>query len=662
MIKSSREIYWNMGPHVPFAMYLLAIAAVVTCAWGFYRRILVYRLGKPLDRFYLLPFRIGRLMSQALSQVNVARGSFAGKLHALFFLGFFLLFIGSLLIMLQADFTEPLFHLRFLQGWFYRCYSLFLDLAGGLAVVGLVALQVRRAITKPGGLETDGEDVLVIFLLLSILISGFFVEGLRMAVSEITANPELAAFSPIGLGIGRLSIAVSQDRLYALHRVFWWFHFLLAIAIIALIPFCNLRHLFTIPANYLFSYLGPKGAIETINLEDERITQFGAASVTDLAWKDILDADACIACERCQNRCPAWETGKPLSPMKIVQNIGEAAFAGSMTPLVESVGPDALWACTTCRACEEVCPAEVEHTNKIIEMRRNLVLMEAKLPGEEVQAAFENLEVNANPFGLAYSGRGAWAEGLDLQTMTGDCDTDILYFAGCYASFDGRNRKVARDFVTICNAAGVKVGILGKDEKCCGEPARKLGNEHLYQVHARQNIEAIRNCGVKRIVTTCPHCFNTLGRDYRELGLDVPVEHYTTFINDLLRQDRLVLAPALFQFTYHDSCYLGRYMGIVDQPRQILKSAGGELIEMARSRCDSFCCGGGGGRILAEESSGSRINELRVRMARETGAPLLVANCPFCLTMFEDAIKSGGLEGGLAVRDLAELVAARIRR
>jgi Fe-S oxidoreductase len=237
---------------------------------------------------------------------------------------------------------------------------------------------------------------------------------------------------------------------------------------------------------------------------------------------------------------------------------------------------------------------------------------------------------------------------------------DILYFVGCYASFDRRNQEVAKNFVKICTAAGIKVGILGKEEKCCGEPARKLGNEYLYQMLARENIDTIKTYGVQKIVTTCPHCFNTLGRDYRDLGFDVPVEHYTTFIGKLLAEHRLTLSPGFFEFTYHDSCYLGRYMDIIEEPRAVLQAAGGRLTEMEKSRAESFCCSAGGGRILAEEKIGSRINVARVQMAHATGAPLLVSNCPFCLTMFEDGIKTGGCEGEIAVRDLAEIVAERI--
>jgi len=659
-MEATREIYWNVGHGVIVPLYLFGLFAIAVCAWGFYRRIRVYRLGRPLVRSDRLPLRFTLMLRRMLTQSKVLREPGPGSLHALFFWGFGLLFIGTLLIMAQADLSDPLFHLRFLTGGLYKLFSLLLDIAGGVAIVMLGGLLVRRLCIKPTGLQTVRDDYLIHTLLFTILITGFLLEGMRMASTEIGINPGLARFSPIGLGVGRLFLALSLVQLSHIHKILWWVHFFLAMGFIALIPFSKLRHIFTIPANYLLTDLGPKGAIAPIDLEDESISQYGAARVSDLTWKDIFDSDACISCKRCQDQCPAWNTDKPLSPMKVIQQIGEAAFGSSDGVLAAKLGEDVIWSCTTCGACREVCPADIEHVNKIIEMRRNLALMEGAFPDNAVRTAFGNLEANANPFGLAHAGRGDWAEGLDVSIMAVDADVEVLYFAGCYASFDRRNRDVARSFVKICNAAGVKVGILGKEEKCCGEPPRKLGNEYLYQVTARQNIELIKGYGVKRIVTTCPHCFNTFGRDYRKLGMDIPVEHHTTFIAGLLSGRRLKLEPAPFDFTYHDSCYLGRYMDIIAAPRQVMQQAGGRLTEMKKSGYGSFCCGAGGGRILAEEKLGSRINAARVDMTKETGAPLLVSNCPFCLTMFEDGIKTGGCEGELKVKDLAEIVAERI--
>lgn len=657
-MEATREIYWNIGHGVVLPMYLITFAAVAWCLYGFWKRVAVYRQGKPLNRVDHFDERVKRMIHQVFSQEKVAQVQSGGLQHMFLFWGFLTLFAGTLLVMLQADFFQPVMKVVILEGEFYKGFSLALDVAGIVTVLMLAGLFIRRFVRNEPGLETTDEDYIVHHLLFAILLTGFLVEGARMAATELQ-NPALARFSPGGLLAAQLFTTLTPKSLLEMHKALWWVHFALVIGLIASLPYTKLRHIVTTSLNAFFMPLEPKGSIATINLEEEGVEQYGAARVADLTWKDIFDADACTSCKRCQDRCPAHATEKPLSPMKLVKSIGEAAGAPE-TALAEAVGEDAIWSCTTCRACQDICPANVEQVNKVLEMRRNLTLMEGAFPGDEVRTAVGNIEVNGNPFGLAYAGRGDWAEGLDVRVMAEDAEVDILYFAGCYASFDRRNREVARSFVRICSAAGVRVGILGKEERCCGEPVRKLGNEYLYQMTAAENIEAIKGYGVKRIVTTCPHCFNTLARDYVDLGLDVPVEHYTTFIHRLLSEEKLPVWPERFDFTYHDSCYLGRYMDIVDEPREVLQAAGGRLTEMEKSGYESFCCGAGGGRILAEEKIGSRINATRVGMAAGTGSPLLVSNCPFCLTMFEDGIKTGGFEETIRVRDLAEIVAERL--
>jgi Fe-S oxidoreductase/nitrate reductase gamma subunit len=660
-MEATREIYWNVGHGVIAPMYFFAFIAVSVLLYGYTRRFATYKLGKALNRLDRLPARIFLLLKNMFVQVQVLRVLGPGSLHAFFFWGFGLLFIGTLLIMAQVDFTQPVFGWLFLKGTFYKAFSLTLDLAGLVALIMLGGLLVRRFIIKPAGLDTIPDDYVMHVLLFAILLTGFVVEGLRIADTELVNNPGLALFSPVGMFFGKtFFLGMTPDTLSLSHKTIWWVHFFLSMGFIIIIPFTKLRHMFTTSANYLFADLSPRGSIGTINLEDEGAKQFGAAAVADLTWKDIFDADACTACKRCQDRCPAFATNKPLSPMKVVQQIGEAAFSKPQAGLVETVTEDVLWACTTCYACQDICPAAIEHVNKIIEMRRDLSLMEGVFPGDEVRTAINDIEVNGNPFGLAYAARGEWADGMDVKIMEQDSKVDVLYFVGCYASFDKRNRDIARSFIKICNAAGIRVGILGKEEKCCGEPPRKLGNEYLYQMMAAQNIERIKAYNVKKIVTTCPHCFNTLGRDYKDLGLDIDVEHYTTFIHDLINNKTLDIASSAFEFTYHDSCYLGRYKDITAEPRAVLKAAGGRIMEMALSGYASFCCGGGGGRVLAEEKLGTRISAARVTMAQATRAPLLVSNCPFCLTMIEDGIKTNNCEEQLKALDLAEIIAARI--
>jgi len=495
-------------------------------------------------------------------------------------------------------------------------------------------------------------------LLFAILISGFVIEGARMAVTEMDTS--LAFWSPVGLLFAKAFSSLDENTLRSLHLYNWWFHFALVLAFIVAIPFTKFRHIFTTSANYFFTDLGPRGALKTLDMEDDAAETFGVSRVGELTWKDIFDADACTLCKRCDDRCPAHNTDKPLSPMNVVNRIGEVAFTDPEANLIDTVEKDALWSCTTCFACQDICPASIEHVGKIIDMRRNLVLMEGEFPGEEVMTAMENTEVNGNPLGMGYATRGDWAEGLGVKTLDEDPDVDILYFVGCYASFDKRNIKIAKAFITLCQAAGVKVGILGKQEKCCGEPMRKMGNEYLYQTMATEMIELIQGYGVKKVITTCPHCFNTLDKDYRDLGFDIEVESYTVYLERLLQESRLKLKPEQLNCTYHDSCYLGRHNDIYDAPRRLIEAAGGKIVEMERNRSESFCCSAGGGRILAEENLGSRINIKRVQMAAETHAPELISNCPFCLTMFEDGIKGAELDENLRSRDIAEILVERL--
>ena len=656
----TREIYWNIGHGagtlVP--MYLLTLVALGVLGYGFAQRLKVYKQGQPLNRLGQLPQRITNLVKNVLLQRKVTRVKGPGFAHGLFFWGFFLLFLGTCLIVVQADFTDLLFGIKFLKGSFYLLFSLVLDVAGLVAIVMLGGLLVRRYIVRPAGLESKKDDVLMHVLLLVILLSGFVIEGARMAVTEL--GTPLAHWSPVGLVFAKAFAGMSESGLRSLHSTTWWLHLALVMGFIVAIPYSKFRHILTTSANYLFADLGPTGKLVSLDLEDEEAESFGASQVKDLTWKDIFDTDACTQCKRCQDRCPAHSTDKPLSPMKIVNDIGAVAFNNPEANLIEACDKDALWSCTTCRACQEICPASIEHVPKIVEMRRNLVLMEGEFPGEEVMAAMEQAEVNGNPLGLGYASRGDWAAELGIKTLAEDPEVDILYFVGCYASFDKRNQKIAKAFVKLCQAAGVKVGILGKEEKCCGEPMRKMGNEYLYQTLAAENIELIQGYGVKRIVTSCPHCFNTLDKDYRDLNFEVPVTNYTVFLEQLLQEGRLKLNSKERSYTYHDSCYLGRHNDIYDAPRNLIKAAGGRITEMAKNRSEAFCCGAGGGRIMAEEKLGKRINIKRVQMAGEAGAPTLLSNCPFCLTMFEDGIKGAELEGQVIPKDIAEVLVERL--
>jgi Fe-S oxidoreductase/nitrate reductase gamma subunit len=656
----TREIYWNVGHGAStlVPMYLLALIAIGLLVKGFLRRVTVYKQGLPLNRTDQPGRRIGIFLENVLLQKKVTGVPWPGLLHGFFFWGFGLLVIGTTLIVIQADFTDLFFDVKFLKGTFYKLFSIVLDLAGLVCIVMLGGLLVRRYFFAPEGLETKKDDAIMHGLLFIILITGFIIEGSRMAVTEM--GTPLAGWSPVGLVVAKIVSGLGKGGLLVLHKLTWWFHLLLVMGFFVIIPLTKFRHILTTSSNYFFSDLGPKGKLVNLDLENEESETFGATSLKEMTWKDIFDADACTLCKRCQDRCPAFATGKPLSPMKVVNQLGEAAFTNPEVNLIELIGKDVLWACTTCRACQEICPAAIEHVGKIIELRRSMVLMEGEFPGEEVMTAMEATEVNGNPLGIGYAERGDWAAQLGIPSLAEDTAVDVLYFVGCYASFDKRNIAVAKSFVKLCQAAGVKVGILGKEEKCCGEPMRKMGNEYLYQSLAVEQIELINSYGVKKIVTTCPHCFNTLNKDYRDLGLLVPVESYTEFLEELITSGKLRIDARELSCTYHDSCYLGRHNDIYDAPRKLIAAAGGRLVEMDKNRAEAFCCSAGGGRILAEEKIGERINIRRVQMAAATGAATLLSNCPFCLTMFEDGVKGAGVEESLRPKDIAEILAERI--
>ncbi len=656
----TREIYWNIGhgPSVLIPLYVFSGVALGVLLRGFWKRSLVYRLGRPVNRTNSLRLRIRGMVVKSLGQSKVLAVHGPGLAHGLFFWAMCLLLAGTCLVVLQADFFSPLLGVVFLKGSFYLWFSVILDLAGLVAIIMLAGLFVRRYLVRPRGLETGRDDAVMHGLLFLILFSGFVIEGARMSVTEL--GTPLAAWSPVGLVFAKVMAGSGETALRNLHTATWWFHLLAVVIFIGLIPFTKLRHIFTTSTNYLFADLGPKGSLVTFDMLDASNESYGAASITDLTWKDLFDTDACTLCKRCQDHCPAYATGKPLSPMQIVRQIGEAAFHNPRASLLETCNREALWSCTTCLACQEICPANIEHVAKIVEMRRHMVLMEGEFPGKEVVTAMAQTEVNGNPLGFGFASRGEGVQSLGIKPLSVDSDVDVLYFVGCYASFDKSNIEVSRSFVRLCQAAGIKVGILGKEEKCCGEPMRKMGNEYLYQTLANLNIKLIKGYRAKRVVTACPHCFNALNKDYRDLGFDIAVDHYTVFLDELVNSGKLRLNSQPFDCTYHDSCYLGRYNDLYQVPRNLLSIAGGNIREISRNGSASFCCGAGGGRILTEERIGERINIKRAMMAAETTAPTLITNCPFCLTMFEDGIKGAGVENCLKVRDLAVVLAERL--
>jgi Fe-S oxidoreductase len=473
-----------------------------------------------------------------------------------------------------------------------------------------------------------------------------------------------------------------------IHQVTWWIHLCIALGFIAYIPYSKLFHIFTGPVNQYLAKEKAAQSIQPLDLEDETIEQFGVAEIQHFTWKDLFDCDACIRCGRCQENCPAYISGKPLSPKKLIQNlkshlqIAATKLTAEPTaeekdkednvfmPLVPSVvGDEEIWACTTCGACEELCPMYVEHIPKIVELRRNLVMMESSFPSE-AQIAFRGMENNGNPWNQSWMSRSDWAKELDVPVWDDEHPAEYLYWPGCSGAFDSRNRKVATAMVKLLKKAGVSFAILGNEEKCCGDSARRLGNELLYQTLANENIETLNGHGVKKIITSCPHCFNTLKNEYPQFGGNFEVIHHSVFLNRLLREGRLTPNDSILKkkleasdvkkeiaCTYHDSCYLGRYNDIYDEPREILRSVPGfELREMARNGYKGFCCGAGGGRMWLEETAEQRVNFRRTKEALDTGANVIVTACPFCLIMLEDGTKAMDVNEQVETKDIAEVL------
>jgi len=496
-----------------------------------------------------------------------------------------------------------------------------------------------------------------LWLLLAILVSGFVVEGLRIA-----ATADLwGLWSPGGWLFAAGSAGLSRTQQAFWHRVAWWGHAVLAFGFIGLVPFTLIRHTLAGPTNIALRRAAPSGVIAPTVLEDAE--HFGVSAVRGFPRKDLLDLIACTECGRCQDACPAWTTGKPLTPKGLIVNLRDhlmaevAGRSSGKTMVGEAVSEDVLWACTTCGACHQACPVFIEPIPKIVEMRRFLVMEEARFP-ETMQAALRGMENRGHPYQGAVPSRTAWTKGLSVPVLSEKGAAEHLYWVGCAAAFDERAQKVARAFATILQAAGVDFAILGDEERCTGDVARRIGNEFLFQMHAQANIETLNRYGVQRILTTCPHCFNTLKHEYPAFGGRYEVTHHAEFIVRLLRQGQVRLTKSLEQgVAYHDSCYLGRHNGMYAAPREILaRIPGVRATELERHGADGFCCGAGGGMMWMEERTGKRVNVERTEEALRVRPDAVGTACPFCLSMFEDGIRAKDATETLQVLDLAELV------
>jgi Fe-S oxidoreductase len=456
-----------------------------------------------------------------------------------------------------------------------------------------------------------------------------------------------------------------------MYTFFKWVHMCLVLGFAVYIPGSKHLHIVAAGPNTFLRKLEREKGMTPINFEDETVTQYGIANVSQMSWKDALDLYSCTECGRCQELCPAWNTGKPLSPKNLIVDLKKNLHANKASILAgktdeithvidDHVTEDVIWACTSCRACEIACPVFIEHTDKIYDVRRNLVMMESRFPAE-VQAVFKNMETNGTPWAFSPSERANWAQGLDIKTLSevGSAQSlDVLLWVGCAGAYDDRSKSVIKSFVNLLNKAQVKFAILGTEETCTGDAARRIGNEYLFQTLAKANVETLNRYQVKKIVTACPHCFNTLKNEYKEMGGEYEVYHHSQFIAHLISSGKLKPSKEMNEtVTFHDSCYLGRWNNVYEQPRTVLSSIPKvNLVEMRQNHDRGLCCGAGGGRMWMEEHQGTRINVARTEQAIETQATTVAASCPFCITMLTDGVKDKDMVGKIQVKDIAEIL------
>jgi Fe-S oxidoreductase/nitrate reductase gamma subunit len=661
MDEVGRVIFWNVGGGARWITYALMVVTFIALIYGLKKRYAMWKIGKPspINFTERLGERIGFFISNGIFHKSILREAYPGWMHFFIFWGFLILAIATGLIALQDDVLRLIFGIEFIKGDFYLIFSFLTDLAGILAIIGILMAVWRRYVTKPARLDNKPDDLIVLMWILVVLVTGFLTEASRLA-----ADPKpYEVWSFAGWFLKSIFPSAEQGVTYMPHAVMWYLHMLLSFGLIVYIAYSRLLHIITSSLNMMFRGVedSPRGAI--VPIEDfENAEEFGVNSIEGFTWKQIFDLDACTRCGRCQDLCPAYATDKPLSPKQFIQDlktewerIGSGGAKNEDGIIDTVIKEETLWSCTACLACQVNCPVSIPTFDKNIEMRRYLTLTLSKTTSE-TRLLFKNLQQKSDPYGMGKRQRTEWTEGLEVKKAAEE-EVEYLYWVGCVASLDDRNRKIAKAFSKILTEAGVSFGILGQDEMCCGDPARRCGNEELYLGIAQGNVELLNEMGIKKIITTCPHCYHTLKNEYPQLGGNFEVYHQADFIAKLLKEGKLKINPTIEgTITFHDPCYLGRVNGIFDEARDVVdKVKQGNFVEMGRNHDRSFCCGGGGGRIWMEEHHG-RINHKRIEEAIEISANTVVTACPYCLIMMEDAIKDKEKSETMKALDLSEVV------
>ena len=624
---------------------------------GFVVRLI--RLGKDDDRFNSWKQRLTEFLRDWLGQRKVVQDKVAGYAHALIFWGFLLL-VSDIVDLGTGGLLQALLSHIQLDG----IWNLIVDLGYAMATIGILIALYRRIIIRPAKLKGASiEGPLILLAILGIVLTAFIVEAGNMIGEETKYNP----WEPIGVLFAKQMNGMDHDTIASMVDISYWLHMVLIGGFLIEIPQTKHSHIIGTIPNVMFQDHDPMGtmiplqtkenneAVKTDDLDFDNLT-LGVNKFADFTWRQLSDGWACTACARCQDVCPAYNSGKTLNPMQIVLDVkdygrehGSLLLTGKdpEETMVDRFTPDAIWACTTCYACVEACPVHIEHVPKLTDTRRHLVMEASDFP-EELQNLFNNLERNSNPWGLGAHTRADWAEGLDLKVGE---PAEYLFFVGCAGSFDDRNKKVSRATAKLLKEAGVDFSILGEMETCNGDPARRAGNEFLFQMMAEMNVDNLNSLGTLKIITACPHCFHTIGKEYEKYGGKYEVYHHSQVLNKLRQEEKLKIRDFEDKVTFHDPCYLGRIGGETEAPRGAL---GGDLIEMERHGTNSFCCGGGGARVWMEEDADKRVNEIRAKEASKTGADCVAVGCPFCMTMMSDGLKSIGDDK--QVKDISEIM------
>jgi Fe-S oxidoreductase len=655
---------------------LALLAAIAVCVGLFARRaqmlVRLVRMGHEpgIDRRGDTGRRVRKEAVVVLGQRKLLQRLLPGLVHAFIFWGFMVLLptiVVAMIGIVDRDSTLPWLGE---QGWF----ALLADVFATLVLVGVCIAAYIRKVVRPRRFEGShlGEADLILALIAGIVTTLLLWHATRIALG---LNEYPASWSPVANALSNLFGDDATTEV--LERALVWAHVLLILSFLAYLPHSKHLHIATAAVNVFFARTRARGRLEPLRFDAEDVAEedmrFGLGTVADLTWKQSLDALSCTECGRCQDVCPAWATGKILSPKLVVMGVrdhllaeGPKALAAREAgeeydgPLIAgtSVPEEMAWDCVTCGACVRECPVEIEHIDHIVDLRRHLVMVESRFPAE-AEPMLRDVERQGNPWGKPQAERAAWAEGLDVRVLEpGDPAPDVLYWVGCAASFDERARTTAQSTAKLLKAAGVDFAILGPREACNGDPARRMGNEYVFQAYAEQNVETLNETGMRKIVASCPHCFNTLANEYADFGGRYEVVHHTELLAELVREGRLSPEAGEQTVTYHDSCYLARHNDVRDEPRE-LAAAVGRPVEMRRTRERTFCCGAGGAHMWMEER-GRPINEERVREAAETGADTLAVACPFCTVMLDDGIQSTGTE--MRVVDVATLLAEAVER